>query len=155
MNLQDFLTSNNLASQAALARALGVSPQSLKQYLERDSSTFKLLVERNFPAWQVRYTEGEYEFLTQEQPLGGSILHTRSKKTLLIENDSLNSNPAVYSFIAALDCDPIDLALDYDRQCLYVGRPGSSEAFAWFPFDQVPDLVAVLEAANEEIESPQ
>ena len=152
MDLKEFLSAINLTSQAALARSLGVSPQSLKQFLERDSPTFKLLVERQFPNWQVRYTGGEYEFLTQEQPLGGSILHTRSKKDLLQDNDSVSQNPAVYCFIAALDCDPIDLALDYDRQCLYIGRPGSSEALAWFPFDQVPELVAALEDANEEIE---
>lgn len=150
MTLKDFLNKNNLTSQAALARSLGVSPQSLKQYLERESPTFTLLMREHYPRWVCTFENNEWKFILGDGPgVGGSNIYTRSKKDLLQDNDSISQTPAVYCFIAALDCDPIDLALDYDRQCLYIGRPGSSEAFAWFPFDQVSELVAALEA-NEE-----
>lgn len=150
MNLQEFLSATEMGSKAALARSLGVSPQSLNQYLGRDSNTFQLLMRQHYPKWVVTHDGSQYDFELPVPVVGGSTVHSWSKKDLLVDLDLLNSNPAAYSFVAALDCDPIDLALEHNTQDLCVMRPGSSEVFARFPFDQVPNLVKSLKRDEEE-----
>jgi DNA-binding XRE family transcriptional regulator len=150
MNLTTFLNAEHLSSQAALARELGVSPQSLKQYLERDSNTFRLCMAEHYPEWTLNFRAGEWHFSRQTDPLGGYRIHKWSKDDLLIGLDLLNSNPAAYSFVAATNCDPLDIHLDREHQDLVFSRPGSSEVFAKFPYDQVPHLVRSLDQAEEE-----
>ena len=150
MNLQEFLKELGL-NKAQLSDKLNWSKQSLNQALNRKSPKLLLKLVEAFPGWNIGYDLGaeEYTFTKDLPEMGGAAdylptILTENRLNLLTRADDLIQVPAIYSFIAAMDCEEIDLYFDTPAQEWVCVSEKGGETLAKFNADRVTWLAALL-----------
>lgn len=156
LNINDFLQEQGI-TKTRLAEQIGWTANSLSQALriEGESAKFMLLFAQSnaFPDWTIGYDlkEGEYYFTDEKQKFegvpGGYNFFTWPKSFLLKENTFFNHAPHIFSFIAALPCDEVDVY--HDGKMFWVLAKSTDQVYGAFPVEDCKDIVDFMNRISE------